>query len=90
MYVIRYAGMAGTVIEKSHANPGEYLKDYKPEAHGGQGYAEFTGDIHDAIVFEDMAEAYRLIFTVPVRKPKRADGKANMPLRAFHLVVEKL
>jgi hypothetical protein len=91
MFVICYVGLSGVVIDaKSSANPGEYLMAYDPEAHGGRGRAEFTDDLSKAMVFKDISSAYRCIFQVPVRRPRREDGKPNMPLRAFTLEVSRL
>jgi hypothetical protein len=88
MFVIQFVGLGGIVIDKSsRANSGDLLESYDPEAHEGQGTAKFTGDKAKAMVFDDITDAYRLIFKVPVKRPRREDGKPNMPLRAFDLIV---
>ena len=88
MYVIQYIGLAGDVInKKSRAGSGELLKSFDPEAHDGRGEATFTNDKTKAMIFDDITDAYRLIFTIPTKRPRREDGKPNMPLRAFTLLV---
>jgi hypothetical protein len=89
--VIRYAGLAGTVDDPtSSASLGDYLENYDPEAYEGRGYAKFTSNPSRAMHFPDMAAARRCILQVPVKRPRRPDGKANMPLRAFHLEIERI
>ena len=86
--VIQYVGLEGMVVDRmSYANPGDLLKSYDPEAHDGQGAATFTDKLDDAMIFEDLTEAFRCIFQVPVKRPRRPDGKPNMALRAFTLEV---
>jgi hypothetical protein len=86
--VIQYVGLEGMAIdESSRANPGDLLKSYDPEAHDGQGAATFTDKLDEAMTFEDLTEAFRCIFRVPVKRPRRPDGKPNMPLRALTLDV---
>jgi len=86
LYVIQYIGLEGIVIDKtSRANPGDLLKTYDPEAHDGQGTAIFTDKLDEAMTFEDITEAFRLIFKTPTKRPRRPDGQPNQPLRAFSL-----
>jgi len=88
LYVIQYVALEGTVIDKSsRADPGQLLKSFDPEAGDGWGSATFTDILDEAMIFEDLTDAYREIMRVPVKRPRRPDGKPNMPLRVFTLEV---
>lgn len=61
---------------------GYWLKSYNPEAHDGQGDAEFTDDLEDALVFSDAEAAIKTYRAIPNARPWRDDAKPNRPLTA--------
>jgi hypothetical protein len=85
-YIILSVGLAGQ-CPNWEGLPVGYLKSYNPDAHAGEGFAEFTGRIGDAMKFITVADAWDLIMTVPCDRPYRADSKPNLPLRAFDLQI---
>ena len=62
---------------------GQWLKSYDPEAHGGEGAAEGTFDLAEALRFPTAGEALLCWRQVPNAKPVRSDGRPNRPLTAF-------
>jgi hypothetical protein len=82
--VIRCMALTGITRKPGRGSPaGMYLKAYDPEAHDGQGLADWTGKLEDALKFETATEAWNLWRTVPKSRPVRPDGKPNRPLTAF-------
>ena len=67
---------------------GLYLKSYDPEAHDGEGLADWTPDKADAQVFDSAVEAVRLWKAVPLARPTRPSGVPNRPLTAYTIVTE--
>ena len=89
--VIRCLGMAGfSVLNGADAPKGQYLKSYDPEAHDGQGFAEWTDDPSQAKKFISALDAHALWTTIPKSRPTRPDGRPNRPLTAFSIAVEEL
>jgi len=87
--VIRYRGLAGHAHDPlSFATDGEYLEEFDPEAHDGMGEAGFTSDPSKAMKFESVRDAMKFTMKQPRRRPLRADGEPNRPLRVFHLELE--
>lgn len=66
---------------------GEFLVSYDPEAHDGQGYAEWSHDKTRALRFDSTLEAMALYMSVPSNRPVRLDGKPNRPLVVFSVEV---
>lgn len=60
-----------------------WLKQYDPEANGGQGFFEVTDSRDEALVFETVEEVHACWTQVPKALPKRPDGKPNRPLTAL-------
>lgn len=88
--VVRCLGLAGRVevVKSDGRSPvGEYLAAFDAEAHGGRGEATFTRELAGAMVFPDVAAAWRFIGTRPHARPTRPDGKPNRPLMAFTLQI---
>jgi hypothetical protein len=66
---------------------GQYLESFDFDAHGGQGYGEFTPDPAKAKRFRDQAEAV-LFWRLPSRvRPRRPDGKPNRPLTSLSVAI---
>ena len=83
------AGFSGRSRHGGHRVPvGAYLARYDPEAHDGQGWAEWTTDPGQALTLPDAVAAMRLHQAVPARRPVRPDGKPNRPLAAFTILIE--
>jgi hypothetical protein len=88
--VIRYQGLTGfSRTTKGHPWAGAYLKAYDPEAHDGQGFAEWTMDPAEALRFENAVDALEFWRQVPKSRPVRGDGQPNRPLTAYTIAVEK-
>jgi hypothetical protein len=68
--------------------PGQYLKSYDPDAHGGRGTCEWTADKAAAAVYPDFAAAFEAWRQVPKSRPRRDDGQPNRPLTAFSVTFE--
>jgi hypothetical protein len=68
---------------------GQFLASYDPEAHDGQGWAEWTRDPAQAMTFTDSAAAMDCWRAVPASRPRRADGLPNRPLTAFTVAIER-
>lgn len=66
-----------------------WLKSYDADGHEGRGDVEFADTFEEAQHFETMAEALELSMTVPKSRPRRADGRANRPLRAFTIEIRR-
>ena len=88
-FVMKCAGLAGVARAPAKAVPvGQYLKRYDPEAFDGQGDAEWTAKLADAIRFPDQVAAMRLWATQPKARPVRDyDGQPNRPLAAFTIEI---
>lgn len=69
---------------------GMYLKRYLPEAHDGQGEAEWTADLAEAVTFPDALAARQAWMHIPVSRPTREDGNPNRPLTAFSVSIERI
>lgn len=94
-YVIRYVALAGGVTAGSDlAAPGDYLKEYDPDAgpEGGPvtGIVDWTSDPAEALQFESGLAAMLCWRQVSKRQPLRADGKPNRPLTAVSVAIEPL
>jgi hypothetical protein len=87
---IRCLGHEGiTRPENPHPDvTGQWLKSYDPEAHDGQGWAEWTDDPAQARVFPSRMAAFEAWRAVPRARPLRADGRMNRPLTAFTVTIE--
>jgi hypothetical protein len=66
---------------------GQYLSRYDPDAHEGQGWADFTHDPRAALRFVDAAAALKLWRSTSKVLPKRPDGKPNRPLTALSIEI---
>ncbi len=57
-YVLKIAGLVGGLTVPNYADPtGQYVKSYDPDAAGGRGEAEFTGNPEEAVsVFIEEGE----------------------------------
>lgn len=88
-YVIVCQGLAGYTLDGSSGKSpvGQFLASYDPEAHGGQGFATWTRNINDALLFTTAIEANRCWTAVPKAMPLRADGHPNRPLTAFNVMI---
>jgi hypothetical protein len=80
MYVIRAEGFANG---EHCPHAGEYVESFDHEAHGGQGYGEFTPHLACAMQFATTGEAIEFWRRVPKVRPLRPDGKPNRPLTAL-------
>ena len=91
-YVMICVGLAGRALTREGRPPpiGQYLKSYDPEAHDGQGYAEWTADPAQARVFPDRVAVGRCWATVPKARPRRPDDAPNRPLTAFDVEIAPL
>lgn len=81
MWVMKLAGLpdgrpTGTGFD------GQYLKSFDFEAFDGQGNADFTPELSEALKFETMGDALNFRQTRPVTRPLRRDGLPNRPLTA--------
>jgi hypothetical protein len=87
MLVLRVLGLAAEhkILPRS-----TYVKQFYPDAYGGQGYVEFTSDIREAKRFFDVAAALAFLRTQSVVRPLRPDGKPNRPLTAYNVAVERV
>lgn len=61
---------------------GQYLKSFDFEAHAGQGEADYTPHMAEALKFDDKGAALAFWRTQSKVRPLRADGKPNRPLTA--------
>lgn len=88
-YVIRCIGLAGRAltINGVPAPKGQFLESYDAEARRGMGFAEWTKDLGQAMVFVTSHAALKCWTQVPEARPTRADGKPNKPLTAFTVEV---
>lgn len=68
--------------------PGAYLKSYDPEAHEGSGWATWTTDPSEALIFPDIRAATETWRAQSITSPLRPDGKPNRPLTAFSVRME--
>lgn len=73
----------------------EFLKSFDPDAHAPgvpfpTGYAEWTADPKEAMVFGNAGEAIQFYRTQSKVTPLRPDGKPNLPLTAFSVSFDKL
>jgi hypothetical protein len=82
--VIRAVGFASGA-PCPHA--GMYLVAYDPDAHDGQGDAQFSPNISFARRFDSAADAMQLWRTTSQVRPARPDGKPNRPLTALHVEI---
>jgi hypothetical protein len=88
---IRCIGHEGIPRPGQPAAPvGQLLAAYDPEAHDGQGWAEWTSDPVKAMTFADMSAALDCWRAVPVSRPRRPDGLRNRPLTAFTVAIERV
>lgn len=89
-YVIVCQGLAGGSFTSAGKPPpkGQFLESYDPEAHQGYGWATWTTDRAQAMVFTDAMAAWNCWTQVPSRRPTRPDGQPNKPLTAFSIIVE--
>ena len=70
--------------------PGVYLRSFDHEAFDGQGNADFTDEIADAMRFADHGKAMEFWNRIPKCKPLRPDGKPNKPLSATTVEIVKI
>lgn len=78
-FVMRIEGFAdGSVCPIG----GEYLVSFDFDAGDGRGLGEFTRDVRCAKRFRTPSEAVDYWRTISRVRPKRDDGKPNMPLTA--------
>lgn len=89
-YVIMCVKLVGEVVVNNHpgqSQEGMFLLEYEPEHANGRGFVTWTSSIEEAKKYASLEEAADEIFTVPKARPRRDDGQANMPLRAYALEV---
>lgn len=67
-----------------------WRESFAPEARDGGGWAMFTEQPTHALRFASREDATVYLHIVPSTRPIRADGKPNMPLRAFTVDIRQL
>jgi hypothetical protein len=73
-----------------HVVVDRWLESFDPEAHDCGGQALFTPSPTYAMQFASRGEAIVYLHTIPTTRPLRADGRPNMPLRAFDVEIRRL
>jgi hypothetical protein len=90
-HVIKFAGAVPLITGPGPAaQPGQFLKSYDPDAHGGSGEAHWTDDLGEAMKFEDGGDALALWTKRSTVRPLRDDGLPNKPLTACSIEVDRL
>ena len=69
---------------------GFYLKEYDPDAAGGNGKAVWTRHTEHAWAMPSKDMAIDVILAQPVEKPLLADGTPNRPITNYILSVEEI
>lgn len=85
-YVIRCIGLADG---RPCGTEGLLLRDFDAEFRNGLGKADWTSTPAHALRFPSSAEAFAFWKTQSRTRPLRPDGKANRPLTAFTVDLEK-
>lgn len=85
--------MAMTVIREIES--GEFLKSFDPDVHAPgvpypTGYAEWTSNLDEAMVFGNAGKAITFYRTQSTVTPFRPDGERNCPLSVFSVSFEPL
>src|SRR5215467_7603002 len=87
-WVLRVVGMA-TAGYQGPDPGGQYVVGCDVDAHDGRGDATLTEDPDRARGFRDPVEALAYWKRPSSVRPVREDGRANRPLTAFTVAVEK-
>lgn len=84
-------GTDGGYVIRVAAGPltGQYLASYDPDAHAGQGLASWTEAPAQAMQWPTFNEAFRTWRQQSATRPLRDDGKANRPLTAYTVEIER-
>jgi hypothetical protein len=85
---MRQADRPHVIVSADPRCPGQYLRSYNPEAHGGLGSAEWVADIAQAQVYPTFRDAFEAWRQVPKSRPVRGDGRPNRPLTSFTVEFE--
>lgn len=82
MYAIRIIELVGKVELTQDPNKirGVYVKAYNPDAYDTRGFAEFTNNPTEAVLFNTIDKAVEFYRQQVGTRP---DGKPNRPLTAF-------
>lgn len=90
-YGIRIVEAVGAVqVTEGSPRVGHWVKEYDPDAHGGQGFVDVTEDEGEALEFSTAAAAWDCWKQQSTIRPYREDGKPNRPLTAITVMVEEL
>lgn len=84
--VIRIHGSVALGIEYD-PDTERYLASYDVDAHDGQGSAQWTDSIEEALRFADGAAAMAAWRSQSTLRPLRDDGQPNRPLTTFTIEV---
>lgn len=88
-WVIVYRGIEGKALNGRLPRVGAFLASYDADAHDGRGWATWTTEPTKAMRFPNAEAAHATWSRQSVLRPYRADGRANRPLTAFTVAIER-